>query len=177
MDVKKTAGTKEEEESGASAKVDCRKKSRRPKKNDDAMTQQFYIPSKVLQARQTPQGEPLDRKYGEVRAERLSCKQGCIFCWKVVTKGHHLKFLCGRYKEGMVEGISLPSFLFPPTFQPFNPLTFHHFHPLTFQPFHPLTFQPFNLLTFQPFHPLIFIPFYPPTSELSALQPSNLSIL
>lgn len=74
MDVKKTAVTKEEEESGASAKVDSRKKSRRPKKKDDAMTQQFYIPSKVLQARQTPQGEPLDRKYGEVRAERLSCK-------------------------------------------------------------------------------------------------------
>ena len=107
----------------------------------------------------------------------LQQHQGCIFCWKVVTKGHHLKFWCGRYKEGMVEGISLPSFLFPPTFQPFNPLTFHHFHPLTFQPFHPLTFHPFNLLTFQPFHPLIFIPFYPPTSELSALQPSNLSIL
>ena len=89
--------------------------------------------------------------------------QGCIFCWKVVTKGHHLKFLCGRYKEGMVEGISWPSFLFPPTFQTFNPLTFHHFHPLTFEPFHPLTFQPFHLLTFQPFHPLIFIPFYPLT--------------
>ena len=97
--------------------------------------------------------------------------QGCIFCWKVVTEGHHLKFLCGRYKEGMVEGISWPSFLFPPTFQPFNPLTFHHFHPLTFEPFHPLTFQPFHLLNFQPFYPLIFLPFYPPTSELSALQP------
>ena len=32
--------------------------------------------------------------------------QGCIFCWKVVTEGHHLKFLCGRYKEEMVEGKS-----------------------------------------------------------------------
>ena len=31
--------------------------------------------------------------------------QGCIFCWKKVTEGHLLKILCGRYKEGIVEGI------------------------------------------------------------------------
>ena len=44
----------------------------------------------------------------EVRDDHFdSFSQGCIFCWKVVTKGHHLKFWCGRYKEGIVEGISL----------------------------------------------------------------------
>ena len=63
MDVKKTSVPIEEEESGASIKVDSRKKSK-PKKND-AMSQQYYIPSKVLQARQTPQREPLDREYGK----------------------------------------------------------------------------------------------------------------
>ena len=36
------------------------------------MSQQYYIPSKVLQASQTPQGEPLDREYGKVRADRMS---------------------------------------------------------------------------------------------------------
>ena len=73
MDVKNTGVIREEEESGASIKVDVRKKSGKPKKND-AMSQQYYIPSKVLQARQTPQGEPLVREYGKVRAERMSCR-------------------------------------------------------------------------------------------------------
>ena len=94
-----------------------------------------------------------------------------------MTKGHHLKFLCGRYKEGMVEGISLPSFfLQPSTFQsfdlpPFPPSDLPTFPPSNLPTFLPsdlpstTTFQPFNHLTFQPFHSLTLVLFYPPTLQ------------
>ena len=49
------------------------KKSRRPKKQN-ALSQQFFIPQEVLNAKKTPQGEPLPMRYGFLRAEKMSCK-------------------------------------------------------------------------------------------------------
>ena len=56
-------------------KVTTRKESRKPKKQN-VMNQQFYIPPEILNAKVTPQehGEPLLKRYGIVRAEKMSCK-------------------------------------------------------------------------------------------------------
>ena len=97
-----------------------------------------------------------------VTGSDLTGQQGCIFCWKVVTKGHHLKFLCGRYKEGMVEGISSPSFFLQPS-------TFQSFDLPPFPPSDLPTFPPSNLPTFPPSDLTTFL-----FSDLDTFLPSNL---
>ena len=62
-----------DEEEAASVRDIRRKKSRRPKKQN-ALSQQFFIPQEVLNAKKTPQGEPLPMRYGFLRAEKMSCK-------------------------------------------------------------------------------------------------------
>ena len=69
--VNQIADTDEEE--AASVRDIRRKKSRRPKKQN-ALSQQFFIPQEVLNAKKTPQGEPLPMRYGFLRAEKMSCK-------------------------------------------------------------------------------------------------------
>ena len=69
--VNQVADTDEEE--AASVKEIRRRKSRKPKKQN-VIYQQFYIPQEILSAKKTPQGEPLQKIYGFVRAEEMSCK-------------------------------------------------------------------------------------------------------
>ena len=69
--VNQVADTDEEE--AASVKEIRRRKSRKPQKRN-AISQQFYIPQEILSAKKTPQGEPLQKIYGFVRAEEMSCK-------------------------------------------------------------------------------------------------------
>ena len=69
--VNQVADTDEEE--AASVKEIRRRKSRKPQKRN-AISQQFYIPQEILSAKKTPQGEPLQKIYGLVRAKNMSCK-------------------------------------------------------------------------------------------------------
>ena len=66
-----------DEEEEASAKVykdRSRKKKKKPPKQNALSKQKYFIPQEVLNSRETPQGQPLHKKYGFVRAEKMSCK-------------------------------------------------------------------------------------------------------
>ena len=76
MDIVDQVGDTSEEE-GASVKVykDRRKmKKSKPPKQNVLSKQEYYIPPQVLNAKETPQGQPLHKKYGFIRADKMSCK-------------------------------------------------------------------------------------------------------
>ena len=67
MDIVNQVADTDEEET-VTVKEIRRRKSRKPKKRN-VISQQFYIPQEILNAKKTPQGEPLQKIYGLVRAE------------------------------------------------------------------------------------------------------------
>ena len=69
--VNQIADTDEEE--AASVRQIRRKKSRKPKKQN-ALSQQYFIPQEVLNAKKTPQGDPLSSMRYGYTADRMSCK-------------------------------------------------------------------------------------------------------
>ena len=73
--VDQLGDTSEEEEASAKMYRDRRKKKKsKPPKQNALSKQEYYIPPEVLNAKETPQGRPLHKKYGFVRADKMSCK-------------------------------------------------------------------------------------------------------